>query len=292
MTRATKAAEIGSPEAVFLAAIRVFAVAALALSTKKLVIGVTLSAFVLLFLEFVGKRLVLRLMRPFGSEDKDEDEDEEFVAVRELVVVDETGSQSSAEGIEASAAGNSRDEEAFGPDLELLSRDRKWGFLDSNCQEQEREQVLVVDNSKISSTSSSKRAKIRKKIISNFVPKKLRSSKKSKKLNVLVEVFEEQEEEEAQEGRESGAIGAKENCEEIEEDGAEEAIESSAVSVEDGDGRGGVGGRGENWAAVTMLLVVALLGLFGGRIFALLLTIVWCFAMKLIGIGTQKRSSS
>lgn len=47
----------GNWRAVLLAVLKMFAVVVLALSTKKLAVGVTLSAFLLLFLEYVGKHL-------------------------------------------------------------------------------------------------------------------------------------------------------------------------------------------------------------------------------------------
>ncbi|VVA28351.1 PREDICTED: ethylene-responsive nuclear [Prunus dulcis] len=47
----------GNWRAVLLAVLKIFAVVVLALSTKKLAVGVTLSAFLLLFLEYAGKHL-------------------------------------------------------------------------------------------------------------------------------------------------------------------------------------------------------------------------------------------
>lgn len=262
----------------FLAVLKIFAVVVLGLSTKKLTVGITLSAFVLLFLEYVGKRLICGFLKLFWFK-KEEDE---FVRGKE--------SKSLIDEIEVGEANNNNNndnenrEEIFsaGPDLELLSRDKKWGFVDTkDVMEDGKGEVLVVEKSK----SNSKSAKIRAKIIKNFVPKKLRSSKRDKKSKYSqdednkVEKFEEEKEEDQpseeeerfekiDDGNELSAVG-EEQEELVEEERAEES-------------------KG-NWVCLTLFLIV-LMGLFGGRILALLLTIAWCFVFKLI--RSLRRSSS
>ncbi|EXB75200.1 hypothetical protein L484_025980 [Morus notabilis] len=253
----------------FLAVLKIFAVVVLGLSTKKLTVGITLSAFVLLFLEYVGKRLICRFLKLFWFK-KEEDE---FVHVKE--------SKSLIDEIEVGEANNNNNddenrEEIFsaGPDLELLSRDKKWGFVDTKeVMEDGKGDVLVVEKSK----SCSKRAKIRAKIIKNFVPKKLRSSKRDKKPKYSqdednkVEKFEEEKEEDQQSEEE-------ERFEKI-DDGNELSVVGEEQVEEESKG---------NWVCLTLFLIV-LVGLFGGRILAFLLTIAWCFVFKLI--RSLRRSS-
>ncbi|KAF3450243.1 hypothetical protein FNV43_RR06323 [Rhamnella rubrinervis] len=134
--------------AVIMAALKVFVVVVLALSTKRLALGITLSAFVLLFVEFVSKRLVCFLkpcskakvmlnsmtQKDFPSEPKNFDKVEnhnklEAFGVSESSVVDGMRSNSSSEEIEI--ADSKREEfSSTRPELAFLSRETKSGSLD------------------------------------------------------------------------------------------------------------------------------------------------------------------
>uniref|UniRef100_A0A803QE40 Uncharacterized protein n=1 Tax=Cannabis sativa TaxID=3483 RepID=A0A803QE40_CANSA len=207
-----------------MAVLKVFLVVVLALSTKKLVVGVTLSAFLLLFLEYVGKSSV-RFLKPcskmkvrlrsmvnwvasFIWSEKDclvlnvKNQGESYAVVAELL--DRIDSKSSNDDeIEVSEVKNDlmMKENEFlvdGPELELLSRDKKWGFLNNTSVKKENsamedgETVFPSGVMTLEKNKSSKRSKIKAKIIKNLVPKKLRSSKysKSKSKDDIVNMLE------------------------------------------------------------------------------------------------------
>ncbi|PON50303.1 hypothetical protein PanWU01x14_223890 [Parasponia andersonii] len=302
---------------VLMAILKVFLVVVLALSTKKLVVGITLSAFLLLFVEYVGKRSV-RFLRPcstmevrlrslmnwvfgFISFNKDvlveeEEKRDNYVVMDELVDGSESKSYSNEE-IEIFELNINESKEEFsstGPELEFLSHDKKWSFLNTSKKEEKEAmdgcgEVLVLDKSK-----GSKRAKIKAKIIKNFVPKKLRGSnkgkKKSKDNNNEVEAssdvssnFEpEEQEDQRSESRKDSVNGEISSLDEGLQSETELAIVSEEVEEEKGREE-----RKGNWVYLTLVLI-ALAGLFGGRIIALLLTISWCLMLKLIGT-TQGR---
>ena len=72
-----------------------------------------------------------------------------------------------------------------GPRLELLSREKKWGILNNTSSKKKNSATVAIEDGETISSSwetheknkSSKRSKIKAKIIKNLVPKKLRSSK-------------------------------------------------------------------------------------------------------------------
>ncbi|GMN64435.1 hypothetical protein TIFTF001_033516 [Ficus carica] len=275
---------------VFLSALKVFAVVVLALSTKKLTVGITLSAFVLLFLEYVGKSLILRFLELFRYKKE----------VSELVGGHE--SKSSIEEIEVVEANNNgkinsgvNNEESLNEraDLELFIEAKRCGFSDTKEVVKDGEgEDLVVEKKK----SNSKKAKIRAKIIEKFVPKKLRGSKRGKKDGQGEDKVERFEQEQEQQAEDQGSDVREIREIEIEEEKegrfyeVDEANELLMVSEEKQGGQREQKreGRKGNWVYITLFLIV-LVGLSGGRVLALLLTIAWCFVLKLI--GRQRRSS-
>ena len=72
-----------------------------------------------------------------------------------------------------------------GPKLELLSRDKKWEILNNTSAKKENSATVAMEDGEtifpsretLEKNKSSKRSKIKAKIIKNLVPKKLRSSK-------------------------------------------------------------------------------------------------------------------
>ncbi|KAL5558085.1 hypothetical protein UlMin_034296 [Ulmus minor] len=128
---------------VFLVLLTIFAVVVLALSTKKLVVGITLSAFVLLCLEYLDKHF-LCFFKPFVLEE----------------LVDGFESNSIVEEIEI-----------LEPNIDIDEED--YSCKKTNVTEEG--EILVEKN------KSNKKGKTREKLIMNFVPKRLQSSKKRKK---------------------------------------------------------------------------------------------------------------
>ncbi|XP_030477489.2 uncharacterized protein LOC115694528 [Syzygium oleosum] len=197
---------------VFLAVFKVFVVVVLALSTRGLVIGVTMSAFLLLFLEFVGKRVVC-FVRPCP----DTRTGFEGLIGRALAIsssvwpqkglsvpraitysdpaepareaVDGPGDSSSAlegnrvveckfERVVVPVESNS----SLWPDGESLSYDPRW-----RCVDAEGGEVRVVEEGEedgraaLGTDARKQNRKIKLKIVKWIVPKKLRTSKKGKK---------------------------------------------------------------------------------------------------------------
>ncbi|XP_030480275.1 uncharacterized protein LOC115697420 [Cannabis sativa] len=301
-----------------MAVLKVFLVVVLALSTKKLVVGVTLSAFLLLFLEYVGKSSV-RFLKPcskmkvrlrsmvnwvasFIWSEKDclvlnvKNQGESYAVVAELL--DRIDSKSSNDDeIEVSEVKNDlmMKENEFlvdGPELELLSRDKKWGFLNNTSVKKENsamedgETVFPSGVMTLEKNKSSKRSKIKAKIIKNLVPKKLRSSKysKSKSKDDIVNMLETcsegssyHEVEEQEEQRCESIKGSFRNDGVSSLDGMESALVSEGEDKEEEKNEEVEG----SWVYLS-LVVVVLAGLFGGRIVALLITISWCFMLKII----------
>ncbi|KAF4398378.1 hypothetical protein G4B88_025357 [Cannabis sativa] len=301
-----------------MAVLKVFLVVVLALSTKKLVVGVTLSAFLLLFLEYVGKSSV-RFLKPcskmkvrlrsmvnwvasFIWSEKDclvlnvKNQGESYAVVAELLDRIDLKSSNDDE-IEVSEVKNDlmMKENEFlvdGPELELLSRDKKWGFLNNTSVKKENsamedgETVFPSGVMTLEKNKSSKRSKIKAKIIKNLVPKKLRSSKysKSKSKDDIVNMLETcsegssyHEVEEQEEQRCESIKGSFRNDGVSSLDGMESALVSEGEDKEEEKNEEVEG----NWVYLS-LVVVVLAGLFGGRIVALLITISWCFMLKII----------
>lgn len=221
-TMPEKTARVGVE--ILAAMVGVLAVAFLALSTKKLAVVVTLSAFALLLVELV----IGRRRKSGGDHESESDEDEEFIAARLPAI-------------------------RFGDEGVLTS---------SKTRNEGQDQVpgLILEKSK----SKSKRAKIRRKIIKNFVPKKLRTAnKKRKKANMEANAVEEESPE---------LLGEE----------ADESVEMSVEDDDDGEEDEEQDRDQEFWTLLTILGVV-LLGLCWGRVFSLVLTIAWCVGIKLIG---------
>ncbi|KAM6551830.1 hypothetical protein CsatB_001638 [Cannabis sativa] len=301
-----------------MAVLKVFLVVVLALSTKKLVVGVTLSAFLLLFLEYVGKssvwflkpcskmkvrlRSMVNWVASFIWSEKDclvlnvKNQGESYAVVAELLDRIDTKSSNDDE-IEVSEVKNDlmMKENEFlvdGPELELLSRDKKWGFLNNTSVKKENsamedgETVFPSGVMTLEKNKSSKRSKIKAKIIKNLVPKKLRSSKysKSKSKDDIVNMLETcsegssyHEVEEQEEQRCESIKGSFRNDGVSSLDGMESALVSEGEDKEEEKNEEVEG----NWVYLS-LVVVVLAGLFGGRIVALLITISWCFMLKII----------
>ncbi|KAI6703251.1 hypothetical protein NL676_012387 [Syzygium grande] len=201
---------------VFLAVFKVFVVVVLALSTRGLVIGVTMSAFLLLFLEFVGKRVAC-FVRPCphartGFEGligralaiSSSVWPQKGLSVRRAITysdpaepareaVDGPGDSSSAvEGIRVVECKFERvvvpveSNSSLWPDGEWLSCDPRcdprW-----RCVDAEGGEVRAVEEGEedgragLGTDARKQNRKIKLKIVKWIVPKKLRTSKKGKK---------------------------------------------------------------------------------------------------------------
>lgn len=186
---------------VIVAALKVFVVVVLALSTKRLALGITLSAFVLLFLEFVSKRLVCFLkpcskakvmlnsmiqknvpLEPNNFDKVESHNQLESFGVSESSVIDTIQSNSSIEEIHI-ADSKHGEFSSTRPQLEFLSRETKFGSLDMEeikTKAVEDSEALVEKHK-----HNSKRGRIKAKFFKYFMPKRLvRGSNKGKKRKV------------------------------------------------------------------------------------------------------------
>ncbi|KAJ6753341.1 ETHYLENE-REGULATED TRANSCRIPT 2 (ERT2) [Salix purpurea] len=191
--------------------LKMFLVLVLGLSTKRFVVGITMSAFVLIFLEHVGKHVlcflkpclnVVPVLEPFVGrvssaffmlkgarkcEDSSKgliiqeiDEEEDVRGVDSCDLIETLGMKSSVGEIQA--VGFNFDmivpvEENRGTEsrMDLLSCDgKKMSIVEI---EEDRSGVLVCEKEK------SRNSRISRKIIEKLVPKKLRAVKKAKKNN-------------------------------------------------------------------------------------------------------------
>lgn len=192
---------------VFLAVFKVFVVVVLALSTKGLVVGVTMIAFLLLFLELVGKRVaclwrpcpdarmgfegligrVCAILSPVWPQkgllvqrattyfDPAEPTRETVGPANSSLVVEEFRVvESKFEMVVVPVENNS----SLGPEGESISLDPRWMRVDT-----EGEVRVVEEDARagLGSDARKQNRKIKSKIIQRIVPKKLRTSKKGKK---------------------------------------------------------------------------------------------------------------
>ncbi|KAH0935293.1 uncharacterized protein LOC103861205 [Brassica rapa] len=243
-------------------AVKIFMVAVLALSTKKLAAGITLSAFSLLFLERV---FTLLNLCPDAQ-------------VRLGTLIGKLIGRKRIEKLEESSS-SQRDKVSF-EIIESVEESR-------DCVE-ERE-VQMIRDVVVLTKEKSKSAKLRSKIAKKIVPKKLRSYKKNRKMKLkekeqAVEVVEEEEsltevsslysedrvESKVSEGDEIGSNPPLlESCEEIEEE--EEEEES----------------KGDLTKAIVLMIVIALAGLLSGKVVAIGLTLSSCLILRLVCCKSQ-----
>ncbi|KAF8115025.1 hypothetical protein N665_0030s0072 [Sinapis alba] len=244
--------------------VKVFVVAVLALSTKKLAVGITLSAFTLLFLELAVGR-VFTLVRLFP------DAEVRLHSLFGKLIV----KKKREEKVEESSS-SMQERKNNKVSLETIER-----FQDSrDCIEEvqlppeEREVVLVKEKSKS--------AKLKSKIVKKIVPKKLRSYKKKKKLK-MKEKQEAQGVEEVlvQDDDESLTKVSSLYSEDRIERGVSERDETcsplleSCEEVEEEEESGSKG----DLTKVIVLIVISLAGLLSGKVLAIGLTLSWCLTL-------------
>ncbi|XP_057970230.1 uncharacterized protein LOC131159376 [Malania oleifera] len=193
---------------VFFVVFKIFLVLVLALGTKKLAVGITMSAFLLLFLEYVGKH-VFCFLRPCSAAQKrlnsliqrvlilvrrkdrvllaEEIEEENSAAPASsclVVALDSTASAEEIQIVESNYDSVAPGEEIqiAEPNFDLLSRDKRWGSIEVNSRKKDTENdedgCEFSGVPKQRSRSGTLKTKI---LLRKLVPKKLRTSKKGRK---------------------------------------------------------------------------------------------------------------
>jgi hypothetical protein len=295
------------PRAAYAVAFKLFVMLlVLAMSTKRLAVGITMSAFLLIFADRAWKRSV-RFLEPCGTARtvfeflhqrvsqigriengllvlKSVNTHEGSVAEEDIQIV-----ESNCDLNEEQRAGEIV---RVGPELELLSRDKRWGCLENEKNFKDLEDEMDGGQVLVRGDRRSRSARVKAKIIKKLLPKKLRNSKKDKKSKGMKEgesssevssVFGDDslEEQDDQQEREiehrSPTLSL---LPEVLDDGNHSSNESTLKKKEGREIKG-------NWVYLS-LLVIVLAGLAGGRVVALGVTISWCFMLKLI--VTRRRS--
>ncbi|XP_031130617.1 uncharacterized protein LOC116032267 [Ipomoea triloba] len=301
------------PNRVLVVVLMIFLMVVLALGTKKFALGITVSAFLLFFLEYLGKHVpgfftpyskAKERLRPivmgawsFVSskmarlEEEEEEEDCLFKAPLVESVSPPVCSFGESDG-KSSVIQEIEMEELE----EVQYRNEKScekSFFDRKLKCEGDLEVRMEKETEVRSEFSefkigeSHKAKIKSKM-KLIVPKKFRSLRKKPKdleteltltgdsnFSVLEEKEYHQELEFEHESKLNGIVNARDACEAI----------SSSVELIDGVVETMVVAKDnsiekEENSGYMVLFLIALLGLVGGRVFALLFILAWCFLSR------------
>lgn len=236
---------------------------ALIASVERLTVGITVSAFALLLLEYAGRRVVSfpvlaalfrKVLIPTKERVPDCQLSREGFAIGEIEVVE----PSTDLGIRADVA------------PALLSEDEPSSEVSVAC---------LLDQVSECKTKGSKSGGFRSRMVKKLVPKKFRGSRKEKK------------EKESESGSEVSFSSALEDekfpileveLEEVEEENLNGAKNSSNTKLDCGITRSYDVIRVGNSCSSTVLVMVALVGLLLGRFPALILSITCCCLIKIV----------
>ncbi|XP_022140249.1 uncharacterized protein LOC111010961 [Momordica charantia] len=299
-------------DSVCMVAVKMFLVAVLALSTKKLVVGVTLSASLLLVLEFVGKRAV-RFLKPCAN---GEAALRSFIhkVLMHLWIVENSGNRQEvsipkvSRGREYCFPNESLELSSSVGEIQLVESDvnasetpngiedetHHIGFLVDEKEKKVGTELLVCGNQR------GTRGRLNRRMLEKLVRRKsvgraIENQNREKELEFRSDRFnhleadkapiEEQvniEEDENLEQEQDGEIRSI-LCKEEKENGkpqwqAMEAAESCKIQEIEREGS----------LNYPILVVVVLGGLLGGRILAVVLTTAGCFVMKLNEISRRR----
>lgn len=262
--------------------IKLFFVVVLALGTKKIAVGITASAFLLFFIEFVGKRL------SFCSRDSAGGLDLNQVDVIRVNQSDLSSSDCERRlSLDLVEDEQTRDREAFGDnEIQAIESglDLSKGQRRLECPERElKSEILAVgDDGDLIQVKKRRNRKLgssifKKKFLNKFVPKKFRGSKNGK-------VSEEGKLDPTSEVSESIKGGVEEDTQEAKDEKISSSVASnntSLVNLEEIGLTRKNARREIKWNSGHLVsFVIVLVGLAGGRIMALLLTIAWLLLLK------------
>ncbi|CAN6913430.1 unnamed protein product [Brassica oleracea] len=263
-------------------AIKVFVVAVLALSTKKLAVGITISAFALLFLEFAVPRVLTLLnLCPNAQVRLDS-------LIRKLI------GTKCKDNLESSPSTQERTRNNVSFEIIETFQEPRDCIEETRVPEppvaEEREVLTIRDV--VFTKEKSKSAKLKSKIVKKIVPKKLRSYKKKKKLKkmkekeeaegVEIEIFEEGGEGSTTEASSlySEDITESEVSERYEIGSNPPLLESCEEEEEEYESK-------RDLTKVMVVIVIALAGLLGGKVLAIVLTVSSCLLLRLVCSKSQ-----
>ncbi|CAA7054583.1 unnamed protein product [Microthlaspi erraticum] len=280
---------------------KVFVVAVLALSTKKLAVGITLSAFALIFLEFAVARVFTLLNLCPGAHVRLHSLIGKLLGKRRRQEkLEESSSSSTNDGRRNNVSfeitetfEESRDcsEEKKSNTEESLTSDR---MNKANPVAEEKEEELLTIRDVVFKKEKSKSAKLKSKIVKKIVPKKLRSYKKKRKMmkmmkkeeggeEVEVEIVEEEGEEESV--TEVSSLFSEDRVEseisEREEISSSPPLLESCEEIVEGEDEDDGSSKGDLMKAI-VLIVIALAGLLSGKVVAIGLTLSSCLILRVV----------
>ncbi|RIA04038.1 hypothetical protein BRARA_K01810 [Brassica rapa] len=237
-------------------AVKIFMVAVVALSTKKLAAGITLSAFSLLFLERV---FTLLNLCPDAQ-------------VRFVTLIGKLIFRKRTEKLEESSS-TQRDKVSF-EIIESVEESRDCVEETSILDKAEEREVQTIKDVVVFTKEKSKSAKLRSKIVKKIVPKKLRSYKKNRKMKQqAVEVVEEEES-----LTEVSSLYSEDRVESKVSEGDEIVCEEIEEEEES---------KGDLTKAIVLMIVIALAGLLSGKVVAIGLTLSSCLILRLVCCKSQ-----
>ncbi|KAL0011944.1 hypothetical protein SO802_007052 [Lithocarpus litseifolius] len=287
------------------------------MSTKRLAVCITFSAFLLIIADYLCKRSCFFSARPAL---------ESLVqrVQKGLLVIKNIKTCEAVNGVVEEVIGDGAESKSVIDEIQIV--ETSFVVDDSNeivsvgpeidCFEDEAKKAakeVVVDGSQVlvctdeSSKGCSRKGKA-KKIFKKLVPKRLRNLKKEKKAKRMMEE-ESISEGSSNLGDEYGTLGS--GVDEEKEDGIgkdqnqsvrklnsleeEEELGGDGNSSIDQVSRAGnesavIGERKEGSLGYITLLVIVLSGLAGGKVVALTITISWCFILKFLKFIGNRRS--
>ncbi|CAF2070154.1 hypothetical protein HID58_041250 [Brassica napus] len=273
-------------------AIKVFVVAVLALSTKKLAVGITFSAFALLFLEFAVPRVLTLLNLCPNAQVRLDSLIRKLIGTKKLESSPPSSSSPSSSTQERTRNNVSFEIiETLQEQRDRIEETRVPEPPPENQPAAEEREVLTIRDV-VFTKEKSKSAKLKSKIVKKIVPKKLRSYKKKKKLKkmkekeeaegVEIEIFEEGGEGSTTEASSlySEDITESEVSERYEIGSNPPLLESCEEEEEEDESK-------RDLTKVMVMIVIALAGLLGGKVLAIVLTVSSCLFLRLVCSKSQ-----
>ncbi|KAH9796024.1 ethylene-regulated transcript 2 (ERT2) [Citrus sinensis] len=231
---------------VVMAVLRVFLVVVLALSSKRLAVGITKSAFLLLFLEFVGTRVLVHL-RPCS---KARTVFDCFVERVKLWCFCKGKKDADVSSLE---------------EIKRFEKDSTRGSGDGGACDSSIEEIEVVDPKCVVFTPE-KEMDWSRGVCSSAVEDKVPEQRNCDKLEQDVE----------EDSSQSLSVKEEESCQ------GEEFFDESQAEAKMIVDESSVETKRKGNSAYLILCLIVLAGLVGGRVLALVLTVSWCLALKLV----------
>lgn len=270
--------EVVDKNMVLIVLFKIFLVVVLVLGTKKLVLGITMSAFLLFFFEYSGKR-VYRLFMPCAGaqrsrivEIEEEDDDDDCVFKAPLPQENLAKPRRSdfakipvlnpPQQEEVQCVMEETDESIRGSKLKCEGMDSQRDVME---KEEELRSALLDSKRKKSHKTDQMKSKMKR-----YLAKKLRRKKSKEFESQMIPV-----------GENDVIIDELEDSNDCQKS-SEKVLDATIVEVDC------LTRKEQNSASIVLLLVV-LVGLIGGRTFALVFTLTWYMMSKQVLLKTVVR---